>query len=136
MSNTKEDKNANATERSNYKILLRENKERIKFLKTNVQDTKKRIKASFKEHSARCKTIKNKADKARCAAEAKREMEDELETAMNGIREELERLKREIGAKPTNDRGKLKALKERVEAIKSSLVQEAMLIDRCKSLKL
>jgi hypothetical protein len=136
MSNTKEDKNAKATERSNYKILLRENKERIQFLKTNVQETKKRIKATFKAHSARCKTVKNKAEKAHCMAEAKREMEDELETAMNGIREELERLKREIGAKPSNDRGKLKALKERVEAIKSSLVQEAMLIDRCKSLKL
>ena len=138
MANTKEDKNAKATERLTSKAQLKENKERIKTLKTNVKETKKRITATFKEHSARCKTMKNKAEKAQCVAEAKRAMEAELQTALDEIKEELEHLKSTLGdkaAKP-NEKAKMKALKERIEGLKSSLVQEAMLIDRCKSLKL
>ena len=138
MSNTKEDKNAKATERLTSKAQLLANKQRIKVLKTNMQTAKKRIKETFKEHSARCKTVKNKAEKARCVAEAKREMEDELQEAMDDIKDELEHLKSLLGEKSAskNDKAKIKALKERVEGIKSSLVQEAMLVDRCKSLKL
>jgi hypothetical protein len=138
MANTKEEKNAKATERLTSKAQLLANKQRIKTLKTNMQTAKKRIKETFKEHSARCKTVKNKAEKAQCVAQAKREMETELMTAMDEIKQELEHLKSVLGDKNTNknDRAKMKALKERVELIKSSLVQEAMLVERCKSLKL
>ena len=43
-----------------------------------MQETKKRIKATFTKHSTRCKTLKNKREKAECMAEAKKEMEDDL----------------------------------------------------------
>ena len=57
---------------------------------------------------------------------------------MDEIKDELEELKDVLGnkeAKP-NDKARVKALKERIEGLKSSLIQEAMLIERCKNLKI
>jgi len=138
MSDKKENKNAKTMEKAQSKVKILENKKRIKDLRTTMQVTKKRIQATFKERSAHCKTLKNKTDKAKCMAEAKRDMEDELKRAMDEIKEELERLKQILGDKDTKttDKGKLKALKERIEGLKTSLLQEAMLIDRCKTVKL
>jgi tRNA U34 5-carboxymethylaminomethyl modifying GTPase MnmE/TrmE len=121
--------------RLNTKAQLLANKKRIKDLKTNMKETKKQIKATFAEHSARCKTLKNKKEKAECMQKAKMEMENEMEIAMEEIKEELEYLKSLLGNKST-DKTRLKALKARVEELKKSLIQEAMMIDRCKNVRL
>jgi len=57
---------------------------------------------------------------------------------MDEIKDELEHLKDVLGNKDTkpNDKARVKALKERIEGLKSSLIQEAMLIERCKNLKI
>ena len=137
-SSTAENKNAKATERINTKANLAENKERLKMLKLNTQQTKKRIKENYTARAARCKTLKNKTEKAECMREAKAEMEQELERAMEEIKIEMERLKSVIQDKGTknNEKAKLKDLKARVEQLKASLLQEVMLIDRCKSIRL
>jgi hypothetical protein len=138
ISATKDNKNEKATERLHTKAQLAANKERIRTMKTNMQETKKRIKTTYSEHSARCKTMKNKTEKAACMQEAKTTMENELKEAMDEIKEELERLKSALGDKTSKatEKDKLKSLKERVEALKTSLVQEAMLISRCKNIRL
>jgi hypothetical protein len=108
---------------------------RIKALKASLRATKKNIKDIYTERAARCKTLKNKAEKAACNKTATDQMEAELAAAMGDLAAELEQLKRDIGAQGEN-KARVKALKAKVKALKESLLQEVQLINRCKNIKM
>ena len=91
------------------------------------------MKQTFEKKKTQCKTLKTKVDRDRCISVAKEEMSEELKIETARIKEEIAQIKAGI-VRP--DRAGLKALKERVETLKNSLNQEAMLVERCKSIKL
>ena len=71
------------------------------------------------------------------------EIEEEVEAEMNDtvaiIKEELERLKRsqlENKGLKEADKERVAALKERLETLRNDLLQEVMLVERCKNIKL
>ena len=130
----KENNKTVKTFKKDQKLLYTNN---VKELKARISATQKNIKASLKDRQLRCKTIKNKEEKKKCMDDAKDEMETELETEVNKIKEQIELLKNEYEKEGNElkNKPKLKELKERVGELKEDLIQEIMFLDRCKSVK-
>jgi hypothetical protein len=106
---------------------------KIKELTLELKKVKQTLKQTFEKKKTQCKTLKTKVDRDRCISVAKEEMSEELKIETARIKEEIAQIKAGI-VRP--DRAGLKALKERVETLKNSLNQEAMLVEKCKSIKL
>ena len=108
-------------------------KEAIKTLKTKITDNKKTSNTTIKNRQEReCKDIKNKAEKAACNKRIKIEEEETVQASAAAIQAEIDALKTQMGeqkVKPAaeNIRIKIKELKEK-------MLQEVMLVDRCKSI--
>jgi hypothetical protein len=105
----------------------------IKELNAELKKVKQTLKQTFEKKQTKCKTLKTKVERDRCIRTAKEEMDEIVKIETAKIKEEIEKIKAGI-VRP--DKAGLKALKERVETLKESLNQEAMLVERCKSLKL
>ena len=129
---TKADKLANKT-------MMKTQLEVIKVLKTRLKETQKRSKDDLKRRQAHCKTIKNRAEKAKCMNKAKQEIEDEVKKTVEAIKAELAELTQsETTTKETGkaQREKVKNMKEKIKELRESLLQEVMLVEKCKHLKL
>ena len=97
----------------------------------------------MKERQAKCKTLKKKKgkgqedqaklrdDQAKCLAESNEEFRAAIET----LKSELEALKAGQGVKK-DERLRIKEMKERLETLRKDLLQEVMLVERCKNIKL
>ena len=109
----------------------------LKELNKRLRETQKNMKTILKERQGRCKTIKNKGEKARCMEEIREEIDEEIGKTVNAIRDELERLKSE--QKENKDlkqaeRARLVQMKEKLDLLQKSLLQEVMLKERCKNI--
>jgi len=118
---------------------VKEQMEDIKELKKRLKETMKNSKTSLKDKKDKCKTIKNKQEKAKCILDATEENERETEATINEIKAELEALQH--AAKEGKDtikmnKVKVRDLKDKVKDLKESLLQEIMLIKRCKNIDL
>ena len=121
------------------KTNLKRDLEYIKDLKKRLKETQKNGKASLKEKKDRCKTIKNKQEKAKCNQEAEEENEREVTAIINEIREEIEELKNDaLKGKETirGNKNKVRDMKDKIRNLKDSLLQEIMLVKRCKNVEL
>ena len=133
------DKEGKALNKREQKDLATERDTNIKELNRRLRETQKNIKALIKERQTRCKTIKNKEEKARCMKESEDEIEAEIHDTVETIKTELENLKQkkaENKGLKTGEKGRVTALKERLETLRNELLQEVMLKERCKSIKL
>jgi hypothetical protein len=131
-SDTKADKLVNKT-------MMKTQLEVIKVLKTRLKETQKRSKDDLKRRQAHCKTIKNRAEKAKCMNKAKQEIEDEVKQTVEAIKAELAELTQsETTTKETGkaQKQKLKNMKEKIKELRESLLQEVMLVEKCKHLQL
>lgn len=122
-----------------HKIKLKRDMEYIKDLKKELKETQKNAKDKLKARKDRCKTIKNKQEKAKCVQEAEEETEREMATAINEIREEIEKMKTDnLKGKDTikENKTKVRDMKDKIRNLKDSLLQEIMLVKRCKNIEL
>jgi hypothetical protein len=134
-----QDKQVKTLNKLEAKALTKQEETNIKELNNRLRRTQKTLKALLKERQMRCKTIKNRADKARCMQEIEEEVEAEMNDTVAIIKEELERLKRsqlENKGLKEADKERVAALKERLETLRNDLLQEVMLVERCKNIKL
>jgi len=134
-----QDKQVKTLNKLEAKALTKQEETNIKELNNRLRGTQKTLKALLKERQMRCKTIKNRADKARCMQEIEEEVEAEMNDTVAIIKEELERLKRsqlENKGLKEADKERVAALKERLETLRNDLLQEVMLVERCKNIKL
>jgi hypothetical protein len=125
-----ETKKEKADDKAKVKEAKDKLKETIKTLKTRMIDNKKTSNTTIKNRQEReCKDIKNKAA---CNKRIKIEEEESLKASADAIQAEIDTLKTQMGeqkVKPAaeNIRIKIKELKEK-------MLQEVMLVDRCKSI--
>jgi hypothetical protein len=122
-----------------HKIKLKRDMEYIKDLKKELKETQKNAKDKLKARKDRCKTIKNRQEKAKCIQEAEEETEREMATAINEIREEIEKMKNDnLKGKDTikENKTKVRDMKDKIRNLKDSLLQEIMLVKRCKNVEL
>jgi hypothetical protein len=123
---------------TNQKDNLKRDMEYIKDLKKKLKETIKISKASLKEKKDKCKTLKNKQEKANCILNATEENEREVTTTINDIRDELEQIQNDTkqGKQDMKDnKAKVRELKDKVKELKESLLQEIMLVKRCKNVE-
>ena len=121
------------------KTMMKTQLEIIKVLKTRLKETQKRAKDDLKKSQAHCKTIKNRAEKAKCMNKAKQEIEDEVKATVDAIKAELAELTQsETTTKETGkaQRQKVKNMKDKIKELRESLLQEVMLVEKCKHLQL
>jgi hypothetical protein len=133
------DKQVNALNKMEEKALNKQDETNIKELNKRLRETQKRLKEMLKERQTHCKTIKKREDKAKCMAEIQNEVQVEINETVVTIKEELERLKRRQednkGLKQA-DQKRIKQMKEKLETLRKELLQEVMLVERCKNIKL
>jgi hypothetical protein len=133
------DKEVNALNKMEAKALNKQDETNIKELNKRLRETQKRLKEMLKERQAHCKTIKNRVDKAKCMAEIQNEVQVEINDTVSIIKEELERLKerqeQNKGLKQA-EQERVKQMKEKLETLRNELLQEVMLVERCKNIKL
>jgi hypothetical protein len=122
-------------QKPNSKIFTKIKNARIKELKAELKATKKNMQEMYKTQAAKCKTLKNPAEKAQCNKEAKEQMEAAQEEAMAEINAELEQVKAELSGENTQ-KARAKELKAKIKNLKESLLQEVQLVNRCKSVRL
>ena len=135
---SKTDKEVNALNKMEAKALNKQDETNIKELNKRLRETQKRLKEMLKERQAHCKTIKNRVDKAKCMAEIQNEVQVEINDTVSIIKEELERLKerqeQNKGLKQA-EQERVKQIKEKLETLRNELLQEVMLVERCKNIK-
>jgi hypothetical protein len=120
------------------RALTKQQETNIKELNRRLRETQKTLKALLKDRQTRCKTIKNRSEKAKCMQEIKREVEEEIHDTVATIKDELERLKAsQLENKDLKeaDRVRVMRMKERLETLRKDLLQEVMLAERCKNIK-
>ena len=120
------------------RALTKQQETNIKELNRRLRETQKTLKALLKDRQTRCKTIKNRSEKAKCMQEIKREVEEEIHDTVATIKDELERLKTsQLENKDLKeaDRVRVMRMKERLETLRKDLLQEVMLVERCKNIK-
>ncbi len=133
------DKNVNKLNNLEAKVLSKQQETAIREMNKTLRETQKNLKALLKERQTRCKTIKNRADKAQCMQEIKNEVEAEIRGTVENIKVEIERLKKsqeENKGLKANEKEHIKQMKERLETLRKDLLQEVMLSERCKNIKL
>ena len=121
------------------KVLSKQQETAIKEMNKTLRETQKNLKGLLKERQTRCKTIKNRADKAKCMQEIKEEVEAEINATVENIKVEIERLKKsqeENKGLKASEKEHIKEMKERLETLRKDLLQEVMLAERCKNIKL
>ena len=131
----KPDKEAEKTK----KIDMKQQLEMIKILKQRLRETQKQSKAALKTNQARCKTIKNRQEKAKCMEETKRELEAKIKETVDNIKAEIAELSQTELTGKTESKAqqlRLKQMKAKITALRESLLQEVMLVEKCKHLKL
>jgi DNA repair ATPase RecN len=133
------DKKVKTLNRLEAKVLSKQQQTDIKELNKRLRETQKNLKALLKERQTRCKTIKNREEKAKCVEDIKKEVEAEIHDIVENIKTELERLKKSQadnkGLK-AGEKEHIKQMKERLETLRKELLQEVMLSERCKNIKL
>ena len=121
------------------KVLNKQDESNIKELNKRLRETQRRLKEMLKERQAHCKTIKKREDKKKCMEEIQNEVQVEINETVAIIKEELERLKQRQednkGLKQA-DQVRVKQMKEKLEKLRNELLQEVMLVERCKNIKL
>ena len=130
-----DNKKAKKNALSDEKAIRKEKMVKMKGLKTSLIDQKKEYTRKLKERQLRCKTIKKRDEKAKCMKQIKEETDAEYKEKTDRIKADIEQLKKDIDENKPGTGRRSKNLKERIEELKNSLNQEAMLIDRCKSIK-
>jgi hypothetical protein len=136
---SKEEKQVQVLNKLEAKALSKQQETSIKELNKRLRGTQTTLKALLKERQARCKTIKNKADKANCMQEIKTEVENEINETVALIKSELEKLKQneqENKGLKQAEKDRVMQMKEKLETLKNDLLQEVMLVERCKNIKL
>jgi uncharacterized protein YydD (DUF2326 family) len=132
---TKPDKETEKTKKAELKQQL----DTIKNLKQRLKETQKRSKEALKTSQVRCKTIKNRQEKAKCMEETKREIEAEIKETVDTIKAEIAELTQTELTGKTESKAqqlRLKQMKAKITALRESLLQEVMLVEKCKHLKL
>ena len=133
------DKKVKALNKVEAKFLSKQQETVIKELNKRLRETQQTLKVLLKERQTRCKTIKNREEKAKCIADIKAEVEAEIHDTVENIKTELERLKKSQadnkGLK-VGEKAHVKQMKERLETLRKELLQEVMLSERCKNIKL
>ena len=93
----------------------------------------------MKEGKNRCKTIKNRAEKKACNDESRAAVEAEVYDTVKNIKEEIERLKttqlENKGLKQA-EHDRITKMKDKLNTLRNELLQEVMLAERCKNIKL
>jgi hypothetical protein len=134
-----QNKKVNALNKLEARVLTKQQEVNIKALNKRLRETQKRIKSLLKESQSRCKTIKNRVEKANCMAESKAVVEGEIRDTVETIKTELARLKEgqmENKGLKEADRKRVALMKEKLETLRKDLLQEVMLVERCKNIKL
>ena len=132
-------KGVNTLNKIEAKALSKQEENNIKDLNKRLRETQKRLKDILKERQAKCKTLKTKVEKAHCMAESKAEVESEVNSIVENIKVELERLKKsqsENKGLKQAEKDRLGQMKERLETLRNDLLQEVMLVKRCKNITL
>jgi hypothetical protein len=136
---SKQDKQVIALNKIELNQLAKQQEKNIKDLNKRLRGTQKRLKEILKERQAQCKTIKNRDAKAKCMLEQKEVVEAEIHDTIESIKLELENLKKSQGDNKglkEAERERIKYMKERLETLRKDLLQEVMLSERCKNIKL
>ena len=111
----------------------------MKELNDRLRKTQKNMKVMLKERQHRCKTIKNRSDKSKCMQEIKEEIENEIRGLIENIKKEITELKeseeknKELGKV---EKMKVAKMKEKLDTLRNELLQEVMIVERCKHIKL
>jgi hypothetical protein len=134
-----EDKQVKTLNKLEAKALLKKDENAIKELNRRLRETQKNLKIMLKENQLRCKTIKNRVEKAKCMQISRAEVETEISATVDLIKTELEKLKAsqaENNGLKEADKERLRRVKERLETLRKELLQEVMLVERCKNIRL
>jgi chromosome segregation ATPase len=111
----------------------------IKELNERLRETQKNIKSLLKNKQSKCKTIKNRDEKAKCMKDIKEGIERETQETLQSIKREIAELKtleeKNKGLK-TQEKQRVTELKKQLETLRNTLLQEVMLVERCKNIKL
>ena len=111
----------------------------IKELNKILRETQKNIKSLIKEKQNKCKTIKKRDEKTKCMKQIKEGIEKESEQTIQSIKREIEILKElEKNNKGLKEQEKqrVKDLKNQLNTLRDTLLQEVMLVERCKNVKM
>ena len=109
----------------------------MKDFKEELKTVKKTSKNIIKERKSKCKTIKNKAEKADCVKQIGVEEEAKLEDLLEKIQINIAKLKAELlEMKKKPKKFEKRDVKEALALLKRRLLQESMLVNRCKSIKM
>lgn len=111
----------------------------IKELNKKLRETQKNMKSLLNERLKKCKTIKKRDEKSKCIKEIEKGLENESKEKIENIKNEIDKFKElERKNKELNVREKerMKELKKQLDTLSKSLLQEVMMIERCKNIKL
>jgi len=134
-----EDKEGKKERNKNNREILKRQTLHIKELNQRLRETQKRIKTIIKERQVRCKTIKKKKDKSKCMQEIKEEIENEMRGIIQNIKKELVLLKEnesENKGLKNLEKERIALMKHKLDTLRNDLLQEVMLVDRCKNIQL
>jgi hypothetical protein len=110
----------------------------LKEMKALLRANKKTFKDILKTRVAQCKAIKEKEERHRCVTEIEAEVATEEAAAETKLREDVAALSDLIEETENENRvlvNAIKGYKKKVVELKDGLVQEVMLIERCKNIK-
>ena len=111
----------------------------IKELNKRLRETQKNIKSLLKNKQNKCKTIKKRDEKAKCMKEIKEEIERKSQNTIESIKREIEILKdleKENKGLKAQEKQRVKELKKQLDTLRDTLLQEVMLVERCKNIKM
>ena len=117
----------------------KQNTIQIKELNKQLRETQKNMKSLLNERLKKCKTIKKRDEKSKCTKEITKAVENESKEKIEKIKNEidkfkdLERKNKELNVK---EKERVKELKQQLDTLSKSLLQEVMMIERCKNIKL
>jgi len=113
------------------KYFVKQQEVQLKALQKRLKETQKKV----KEKQTRCKSVKKRGEKARCLAEIDEEMRETIETLKNEL-ESLKASQADRKGLKQDEKKRVKEMKERLETLRKDLLQEVMLVERCKNIKL
>ena len=139
LQSDKEDKKAKKERNKQAVTDKKEDTLHIKDLNKRLRETQKNIKSLIKEKQKKCKTIKKRDEKAKCMKKIKEGIELESEQTLQSIKREIEVLKelekRNKGLK-AQEKQRVTELKKQLETLRNTLLQEVMMVERCKNIRL
>jgi len=111
----------------------------IKELNKRLRETQKNIKSLIKEKQNKCKTIKKRDEKTKCMKQIKEGVERETAQTLQSIKGDIELLKEleknNKGLK-VQEKQRVKELKKQLDRLRDTLLQEVMMVERCKNIRL